>query len=89
MEKLDLKIERERAEKSIVANEKEVLKWQQNRKLLRYCEMLNLNRKGHTHAFKAITRRKRDSTLDGSGVAQDEPKPSLGQYRPRFSLVEP
>ena len=46
-----------------------------------------LNRKDHTASFKAITRGKRDSVLDGTGVAQ-EPKPCPGQYRPRFTVVE-
>ena len=46
-----------------------------------------LNRKGHTQAFKAITRGKKDSILDGTGTAL-EPKPCPGQYNPRYSQVE-
>ena len=46
-----------------------------------------LNRNGHTQAFKAITRRKRDSMLDGSGVAIEQ-KPPPGQYRPIYAYVD-
>ena len=82
--KLERRIHEERAARRQLANQKETYKAEQQNKLLRYHEWLRLNRKGHTQAFKAITRGKRDAMLDGTGVAL-EPKPCPGQYRPRFT----
>ena len=84
---MERRIADERAEKKNLANQKEVFKAQRENKLLRYHEWLILNRKGHTQAFKSVTRGKRDSLLDGTGVAH-EPKPCPGQYRPRFGFIE-
>ena len=55
--------------------------------LLRYKEQLFLNRKGYSQTFKSVTREKRNNILDGSGTVKD-PSPSLGHYRPRYTLVE-
>ena len=48
---------------------------------MNYIEKLNLNRKGHTSAFKAVTRTKREMIL-----ARDK-NPAVGKYNPKFEFI--
>lgn len=46
----------------------------------RYVEKLNLNRKGHSAAFKSVTRLKRENNY------AKEKTPAVGHYTPKFEL---
>jgi|TARA_B110000285_G_scaffold173967_1_gene195008 hypothetical protein len=73
MEKL--KIEEQAKQSSVVNNN------------LRYQELLYLNRKGYDPTFKGITRKKRDTLLDGKNPGTDK-IPPVAHYKPRYTVVD-
>ena len=83
---LERKMREDQEKAKLLASTKEQYKAEKN-KLLRYNETLKLNRKGHSQAFKAVTRMKRDAMLDGTGTQKDK-VPPLGHYRPQFEALE-
>lgn len=54
---------------------------------LRYNEKIFLNKKGHTQAFKSVTRDKRDHVPDGRGL-QWEQMPCVGHYKPKMDYPD-
>lgn len=67
------------------ASEKEEIKTGQDARM-RYTEPLILNRKDHTHAFKSVTRLKRDSIIDGKGPAKEK-VPPVAYYTPNDHYI--